>query len=49
MAKKENNEYADGEQDPERTHKKFLIVRQGYSADWRCCNTKVTTTGPSGN
>ena len=66
--------YAEGEQDKERTNKKFLLVRQeenkttggkGLSdmrkqnkkplpssrniAKWRCCNTKVTTTGPSEN
>ena len=41
--------YEEGEQDPERTHKKFLLVRQGYSADWRCCSTRATTTGLLGN
>ena len=39
----------EGEQNPERTHIKFLIVQQGFSADWRCCNTKATMTGLSGN
>lgn len=41
--------YKEGEQDPGRTLINFLIVRQGYSADWRCYSTRTTTTGLSGN
>jgi len=53
--------YAEGEQDKERTHKKFLLVRQEGSrsrrpspslrdiANWRCFSTKAITTGPLGN
>ena len=41
--------YKEGEQDPERTLQKFLLVRQSYSASKRYCNMRVTTIGLLGN
>ena len=41
--------YEEGEQAPERTYKKYLLVRQSYSASKRYCNMRATTIGLLGN